>query len=62
VLVDAADPLAPGEWLSQGEFLGRIVTPDQAKVEVFVSEADLSRTKPGAPADQPVAVPGADAP
>lgn len=50
VLVDAADPLAPGEWLSQGEFLGRIVTPGQAKVEAFVSEADLSRVRPGASA------------
>ncbi len=43
VLTDLADPLGPGEWVKQGEFLGRVISPDKAEVEAFVAESDVAR-------------------
>ena len=50
VMVDEADPLAPGEWVAENEPLGTIVSPRGIEVEALVSENDLARIGAGAPA------------
>ncbi|GAB4063392.1 HlyD family efflux transporter periplasmic adaptor subunit [Uliginosibacterium sediminicola] len=49
-LVDLAVPLREGEWLSAGEWLGTLATPESARVEAYVAEADLQRIERGATA------------
>ena len=36
-------PLLPGEWVSDGEWLGTLASPGPALVEAFVDERDLER-------------------
>lgn len=47
-IADAAEPLNPGEWLAQGEWLATVVSPDGALVEAFVREKDWLRLSLGA--------------
>ncbi len=50
VVAEQALPLAPGEWLPSGEWLGTLVAPARAVTEAYVAEADLTRLAPGAKA------------
>ncbi|OEC34809.1 putative peptide zinc metalloprotease protein [Pseudomonas cuatrocienegasensis] len=47
VLADAAEPLAPGEWLPAGEWLGTFTGLGTERVEAFVGEADRERLQVG---------------
>jgi putative peptide zinc metalloprotease protein len=47
VLVDRADPLAPGEWVAKGDWLGSVIVPDQWVAEAYSSEADLGGLRIG---------------
>jgi putative peptide zinc metalloprotease protein len=49
-IVDLATPLREGEWLSAGEWLGTLATPEAGLVEAYVAEADLQRIELGAAA------------
>ncbi|MFJ4142780.1 HlyD family efflux transporter periplasmic adaptor subunit [Pseudomonas sp. NPDC089734] len=42
-LVDIAEPLAVGQWLPPGEWLGTLAAPESALIEAFVSEQDMHR-------------------
>lgn len=46
-VVDVQQPLAEGDWLPAGHWLGTVITPDQAHLEAFVGERDLARLQPG---------------
>lgn len=48
VLADIADPMATGEWLREGEWLGSLVAPGQWLAEAYVAEADLGGLAVGA--------------
>ncbi|KIQ06325.1 MULTISPECIES: HlyD family efflux transporter periplasmic adaptor subunit [Pseudomonas] len=50
VLVDSAAPLAAGEWLPAGEWLGTVANAGSERVEAFVGEADRERLQVGAQA------------
>jgi putative peptide zinc metalloprotease protein len=50
IVVDQADPLAPGEWVAEGEQLATLIAPQGIEVESFVAESDLSRLSSGATA------------
>lgn len=43
LVADLATPLLPGEWVSSGEWLGVVTTPDSVLIEAFVDERDLGR-------------------
>jgi putative peptide zinc metalloprotease protein len=43
LVVDIATPLLPGEWVSDGEWLGTLTAPGPALVEAFVDEHDMER-------------------
>lgn len=47
VLVDMATPLAQGEWLGAGEWLGTLAKPEDWLVEAYVAEGDLQRLQVG---------------
>ena len=47
VLVDRAEPLATGEWVGAGEWLGTVAAPKRTLVEAYVAEDDLQRVQPG---------------
>ncbi|QXH53517.1 HlyD family efflux transporter periplasmic adaptor subunit [Pseudomonas fakonensis] len=49
-LADLAEPLAAGEWLPAGEWLGTLVDERKLRVEAFVTEADRERLQAGAEA------------
>ncbi|WP_369990836.1 HlyD family efflux transporter periplasmic adaptor subunit [Pseudomonas xanthosomatis] len=49
-LADLAEPLAAGEWLPAGEWLGTLVDERKLRVEAFVTEADRERLRAGAEA------------
>lgn len=42
-VADLASPLLPGEWVSDGEWLGTLTAPGAALIEAFVDERDLER-------------------
>lgn len=48
VLVDSAEPLAEGEWLPAGEWLGTVADISGERVDAFVGEADRERLHVGA--------------
>jgi len=50
VLMDLAAPLAQGEWLASGEWLGTLANPDAWLVEAYIAESDLQRLQIGNPA------------
>lgn len=50
VVADLATPLAPGEWVADGEWLATLTAPGPALVEAFVGERDLARLTTGADA------------
>lgn len=50
VLADLAQPLASGEWLPAGEWLGTLTGIDTERVEAFVGEADRERLQLGSEA------------
>ncbi|WP_437883781.1 HlyD family efflux transporter periplasmic adaptor subunit [Pseudomonas sp. LRF_L74] len=50
VLADLAEPLAEGEWLPPGEWLGTLTGNAGERVEAFVGEADRERLQVGAEA------------
>ncbi|MFV3074365.1 HlyD family efflux transporter periplasmic adaptor subunit [Niveispirillum fermenti] len=50
VLADMSHPLASGEWVAAGEWLGTLVMPGGAVVEAYVGERDLKRLEVGAEA------------
>ena len=50
VLADSATPLAEGEWLPAGEWLGTVIRGDTQRVEAFVNESDRERLQAGAQA------------
>ncbi|WP_223871736.1 HlyD family efflux transporter periplasmic adaptor subunit [Candidatus Dactylopiibacterium carminicum] len=43
IVADLAEPLAAGEWVPAGEWLGTLAAPGTALVEAYVAEADLAR-------------------
>lgn len=47
VLIDRAEPLAAGDWIGAGEWLGTLAAPGRAVVEAYVGEADLRRIRAG---------------
>ncbi|THF67575.1 HlyD family efflux transporter periplasmic adaptor subunit [Pseudothauera nasutitermitis] len=47
IVAELAEPLAPGEWVPAGEWLGTLAAPGQALVEAYVAEADLARLAAG---------------
>lgn len=49
-VVDLAVPLAEGEWLGAGEWLGTLANPAAWLVEAYVAEGDLRRLQVGKPA------------
>ncbi len=49
-VADLAAPLAKGEWVAAGEWLGTLAAPGQALVEAYVSEQDLRRLRHGSSA------------
>jgi putative peptide zinc metalloprotease protein len=50
VMADQATPLATGEWLGMGEWLGTLVDEKRVVVEAYVGERDLLRLQQGAKA------------
>jgi putative peptide zinc metalloprotease protein len=49
-VVDLADDLRAGDWVSANERLLAVMQPDRAMIEAYVSEADLARIGVGTPA------------
>ncbi len=49
-VVDLADNLRAGDWVSANERLLAVMQPDRAVIEAYVSEADLARIGVGTPA------------
>lgn len=47
LLAELAEPLAAGEWVPAGEWLGTLAAPDDMLVEAWVAEADLERLRVG---------------
>jgi putative peptide zinc metalloprotease protein len=47
LVADRATPLAVGEWVAAGEWLGTLTAPGPAQVEAFVDEHDLERLAVG---------------
>ncbi|TBU94402.1 HlyD family efflux transporter periplasmic adaptor subunit [Phytopseudomonas dryadis] len=50
ILADIAEPLAEGEWLAAGEWLGTLTDTRGERIEAFVGEADRERFQVGAQA------------
>lgn len=48
-VVELADPLRPGEWLTANTPLAMVVDPASAIIEAYVAEADLARIAVGTP-------------
>lgn len=61
VAAELADPLAPGEWVGEGEWLASLADPAQMIVEAYASEGDLHRLRAGARARFLPEDPGQDA-
>nr|WP_028792089.1 HlyD family efflux transporter periplasmic adaptor subunit [Thauera linaloolentis] len=47
VLVELAEPLAEGEWVGAGEWLGTLAAPDGMVVEAYATEDDVHRLRAG---------------
>ena len=48
-VVELADPLRPGEWLTANTPLATVIDPSSAILEAYVAEADLARISVGTP-------------
>jgi len=46
-VVELAEPLAEGEWVAAGEWLGTLAAPGGMLVEAYATEEDLHRLRPG---------------
>ncbi|RMX06861.1 HlyD family efflux transporter periplasmic adaptor subunit [Corticibacter populi] len=47
ILADRAEPLATGDWVAAGEWLGTLAAPEHRLVEAYITENELHRVRIG---------------